>query len=274
MPLFILFQKMRKNMIKYLKLILSNIMKYIISIIIGFILTSTSYTAQDSIISQMMETQQAVVEVKAENTDVFNTQQGGVALDPRTGRIVVRRKISQRSYARNGAGVIVHPDGIIVTNAHIGHKANTIKITLNTNEVLYAQPIRIVNDLDLLLLKIDADRPLPFVQIADSDKIALQNEVITIGNSVLLKNTISGGQIIGIGISRKLKHTGKQRTDLIQTTVNLYQGDSGGPLFNKQGQLIGLMTASEGSTDHSSFAIPSNKIKKYLLEYLNKNKQQ
>lgn len=249
-------------------------MKYIITTIIGIAIISTPCAAQDSIIIQMMETQQAVVEVQAKNTDIFNTQQSGAALNPRTGRIVVRRKIAQRSYERNGAGVIVHPDGIIITNAHTGHKADTIKITLNTGEVLYAQPVRIINDLDLLLLKIDAGRPLPFVQIADSDKIALRNEVITIGNSALLKNTISGGQIIGIGISRKLKHTGKQRTDLIQTTVNLYQGDSGGPLFNKNGQLIGLMTASESGTDHSSFAIPSNKIKKYLLEYLNKNKQQ
>lgn len=247
-------------------------MKHFYFIIFAAITISTFCSAQDSIISQMIKTQQAVVEIHAENTDIFNTQQAGAAIDPRTGRIVISRKIAQRSYKRSGAGVIVHPDGIIVTNAHTGHKANNIKVTLNTGEVFYAKPVRIVNDLDLLLLKIETDRDLPFVQIADSDQISLRNDVITIGNSPLLKNTISGGNIIGIGVNRKLKHTGKHRADLIQTTVNLYQGDSGGPLFDKHGQLIGLMTADEGGTDHSSFAIPSNKIKKYLLEYLNSTK--
>lgn len=248
-------------------------MKTLTLIILGLIGYGFPSFAQDSIINQMLKTQQAVVEIQTENADLFKTPQRKAAIDPKTGRIVAARKIVQRSYQRNGAGVIVHPDGIIVTNAHIGHKADTIKITLNTEEILFAQPIRIVNDLDLLLLKINTGRPLPFVQLADSDKIALKDDVITIGNSTLLKNTISGGRVIGIGVNRKLKHTGKHRTDLIQTTVNLYHGDSGGPLFDRYGRLIGLMTADEGTADHSSFAIPSNKIKKYLIEYFNSEKR-
>lgn len=230
--------------------------------------------AQDSIISEMIETQKAVVEVLAQNSDVFKGPQRASAIDPKSGRIVVTRKISQRSYNRSGAGVIIHPSGIIATNAHTGHKAQTIKITLNTGETFFAQPVKIANDIDLLLLKINTNNPLPYVEIANSDQIALHDEVITIGSSPLLKDTISGGNVIGIGVNRKLKHSGKPRTDLIQTTVNLYHGDSGGPLFDRHGRLIGLMTADEGATDHSSFAIPSNRIKQYLIEYLKSKKLQ
>jgi len=232
------------------------------------IFSCTLCLAQNSLIAQMLNTQEAVVQVLAENNNIFKAPQAGAAIDPKTGRIVIARKLVRSSYHRNGAGVLIHPSGMIVTNAHTGHKANTIKVALPTGEVVYAKPIRVVNDMDLLLLKIDISRPLPFVQIADSDQVSLGQEVVTIGNSAVLKNTISGGKIIGIGVSRKLKHSGKHRTDLIQTTVNLYQGDSGGPLFDRDGRLIGLMTADEGATDHSSFAIPSNKIKTYLIEYL------
>ncbi|HSV43107.1 MAG TPA: trypsin-like peptidase domain-containing protein [Candidatus Bathyarchaeia archaeon] len=243
----------------------------IVSAILLFI--TTPGRPQDSIISEMMETQRAIVEIKAENTDVFKTPGASAAIDPKTGRIVVARKLVRGSYERNGAGVVIHPSGIIVTNAHTINKANTIQVVLESQESFFAQPVQFINELDIALLKINAPRPLPFVQLADSDAIKLGQEVLTIGNSAFLKNTISGGQIIGIGVSRTLKHIGQQRTDLIQTTVNLYHGDSGGPLFNRHGQLIGLMTADEGAADHSSFAIPSNKIKKYLVEYLNSKKE-
>lgn len=245
-------------------------MKLFTSMAMILIAVSSSACAQPSLISQMLDAQQAVVAITAENTDVFKTP-AAAAIDPATGQIILRRKLAAGSYTRNGAGVLIHPDGILVTNAHTGHMANTIKVTLNTGETFYAQPIRILHDMDLLFLKINAGRPLPFIHIANSDQIALGQDVVTIGNSAFLKDTISGGQVIGIGVSRTLKHAGAHRTDLIQTTVNLYHGDSGGPLFDQNGQLIGLMTADEGSTDHSSFAIPSNIIQKYLLEYIRSN---
>ena len=224
--------------------------------------------AQDSIIEKMMEIQKAVVEITAENIDFYSQGKASAGIDPVSRRIIVARKAAGRSYRRAGAGVIIHSDGLIVTNAHTGYKANVIRVTLDSGETFYAQPVRLVNDLDLLLLKINAGRPLPYVSLADSDQIKLNQNIITIGNSDFLKKTITGGTIIGIGISRKLKHGGNQRTDLIQTSINLYRGDSGGPLFNSYGQLLGLMTADESAADHSSFAIPSNKIQKYLIEYL------
>lgn len=244
-------------------------MKFLVFITLMISALSAESFSQPSLIGQLMEINEAIVSITAENADVFQAPAARAAIDPATGRILIARKLTASTYTRTGAGVIIHPDGVLITNAHTANKANAITVTLQTGETFPAQPIRIIHGMDLLFLKIDAGRALPFVRIADSDRIALGQEVVTIGHSEFLKNTITGGTIIGIGVNRKLKHAGTQRTDLIQTSINLYQGDSGGPLFNRDGELIGLMTADEGSADHSSFAIPSNKIQQYLLEYVN-----
>ncbi|MEW5894811.1 MAG: trypsin-like peptidase domain-containing protein [Candidatus Omnitrophota bacterium] len=246
-------------------------MKISLIVILILLMLALPASAQDSIIEQMIRTRDSIVEVLAENTDIHQAGKIKAGIDSRTGRMIVARQAVLQSFQRAGAGVIIHPDGIIVTNAHTANKASMIKITLGSGESFFAQPVKLAHDLDLLLLKIDAGKKLPYVPFADSDHIQLGQDVITIGNSAFLKNTISGGKIIGIGVNRKLKYIGQQRTDLIQTSINLYQGDSGGPLFDEDGRLIGLMTADEGANDHSSFAIPSNKIRESLVEYLNTN---
>ncbi|MFP4473021.1 MAG: S1C family serine protease [Candidatus Omnitrophota bacterium] len=229
--------------------------------------------AQPSILSQLQEAQQSLVVIRATNFDVAQAAVRSAAVDPKTGRIIIARRLAVPTYDRQGAGTIIHRSGIIITNAHTVHKANTIQIALPDRSVHPASVIRIVKDLDLALLKIQYNHSLPAISLADSNAVRLGQEVFTIGNSAFLKNTMTGGQIIGIGVNRRLQHAGRQRTDLIQTSFNLYQGDSGGPLFDRDGRLIGVLTADEAASDHSSFAIPSNKIKKYLLEYLNRSEK-
>jgi len=148
-------------------------------------------------------------------------------------------------------------------------KANHITAILNDGTQAPASVIRFISNLDLALLKIEPPFDLVPIIIADSDSVPLSADIITVGNSEMLSKTISGGRIVGIGTNRELNKQGKRRVDLFQTDINLYKGDSGGPLFDKKGQLIGLMTAQESGGEHTSFAIPSNKIMKYLLEYLN-----
>ena len=206
--------------------------------------------------------------ITAQNLDMAQSKPAA-ARDPKTGKIVILRNVKAAQYNRNGAGVLIHPSGIIVTNAHTILRADQIQITFYNQENLPAQVIKVINDLDIALLKVSLPRPIQPVELADSDKIRLGDEVITVGNSTYLKQTISGGKIIGLGTTRTNPKTGQPQTDLIQTTVNLYQGDSGGPLFDHKGRLIGLMTAKEMAAEHSSFAVPSNKIKKYLQECLN-----
>jgi S1-C subfamily serine protease len=223
---------------------------------------------QTSIIDQIQQTQNSIVTIHADISSFYKTPGQKAAIDPKTGKMVLLRTVTKASYNRAGAGVVIHPDGIIVTNAHVVDKANQINVTLHDGRELPAKVLRLVGNLDVALLKIETPTALPAVGIADSDQIRLGQEIITVGNSALLNQTVSGGKIKGLGVKRTDQRTGQTHTDLIQITVNVYEGDSGGPLFDRNGLLIGLITAKETGADHSSFAIPSNKIKQYLLEYL------
>ncbi len=242
--------------------------KYIILILILQFSIGNSLYAQKSIIDQMIKKQKAIVGISSHNKELFKSKPQDPVLNPETGRLIVLRNLTQASYTRDGAGVIIHPSGIIVTNAHTINRANHIIITMHDGSQIAAQVLQVIGNLDLAYLKIDAPYPLPVVRIADSDKVKLHDEIITVGHSEFLNKTVSGGRIKGLGTSRTKNRSGEQRNDLLQTSINVYSGDSGGPLFNKDGDLIGLMTAKELGSIRSSFAVPSNKIAHYLKKFL------
>lgn len=226
--------------------------------------------AQPSLIETIQQTKPSLVSVQSDITGYVPGAGGQTkpALDPRTGRIVVGRRMAVASYRRYGAGVIVHPAGVVVTNAHTVNKATGVQVMLHDSTVVPAKIVRFINNIDLAILQINAPYSLQPVVIADSDELKLRDEIVTVGNSTLLKQSITSGNITGLGTSRTLENQGTHRTDLIQTSINLYEGDSGGPLFDRKGQLVGLMVAKETTADHSSFAIPSNKIMPFLVDYL------
>ena len=228
--------------------------------------------AQPSILAQVLNSRAALVEVVSINENLYRDGKGRTAFNPQTGQLVVLQNIKKSSYSREGAGVVIHPSGVIVTNAHIVHLADFIWIRLHNGQEFPADVAGYIGNLDLAFLKIEYPTDLSAVPLADSDQIQLGDEIMTVGNSFLLNQTVSGGQVIGLGTNRTQRKVGQLRTDLIQTSFNLYEGDSGGPLFDSQGRLIGLMTAKENAADHSSFAVPSNKIKSFLDDYLRSGK--
>lgn len=221
--------------------------------------------AQSSLINTIQELEPSIVGVTAQNSEWFKTPQGRPLLDPQTGRLVIQRKAAHASYQRSGTGIVVDASGIIVTNAHNVLKADVIAVTVKGLGDYPAQVLELVNDLDLCLLKIETRRPLRPVPLADSDQLALGEEIISLGNSPFIKGAISSGKITGLGTSVSGAADGIQ---LIRTSVDIYKGDSGGPLFDRTGRLVGLMTAKEMSADHSSFAIPANRIAHYLNRHL------
>jgi len=226
--------------------------------------------AQPSIIADMLVAQASLVTVESENTDLFKTDPAVAGINKETGQILLTRKLTKASVKRNSAGVIIHASGIIVTNAHAVAKANTIKVILKDQTAVPAQVAAFISNIDLALLVIRPPYPLKALPLADSDKVTLGEDIISIGSSSFLNQTVTGGKIIGLGSSRS--HQGPKHNQLLQTSLNVYQGDSGGPLFNRQGQLIGLVTAKETAADHSSFAVPSNLIAEYLNNYLTQKK--
>ncbi len=168
-----------------------------------------------------------------------------------------------------GSGVIISPDGYIVTNNHVIAKANEIRITLNNNKTYEAEIIGSDPNTDIALLKIDVDENLPYLAFGDSDEAKIGQWVLAVGNPFNLTSTVTAGIV-------SAKARGDQ--SFIQTDAAVNPGNSGGALVNTNGDLIGINTAitsETGSYVGYSFAVPSNIAKKVvedIMEYGNVQK--
>ena len=188
-----------------------------------------------------------------------------------TGKMLVRHKLQQATLQRSGAGVIIDPSGLIVTNTHTIFNAKKIFVILHDQTSFPAEVLGFVSQYDFVFLRIQTPAPLSPISWADSDQIHLGDNIVTIGHSDLLKEAISGGKIIGIGVQggKNLHSTEGEETKLIQINVNVYKGDSGGPIFDRKGNFVGLMVAGQMKADRSSFAIPANQIREQSKKFLN-----
>ena len=173
-----------------------------------------------------------------------------------------------------GSGVIISPDGYIVTNNHVIAKANEIRITLNNNKTYEAEIIGSDPNTDIALLKIDVDKNLPYLAFGDSDEAKIGQWVLAVGNPFNLTSTVTAGIV-----SAKARNLDPVRDQsFIQTDAAVNPGNSGGALVNTNGDLIGINTAitsSTGSYVGYSFAVPSNIAKKVvedIMEYGNVQK--
>jgi serine protease Do len=156
-----------------------------------------------------------------------------------------------------GSGFIVSADGYIVTNNHVVSRADEITVILDDGTRLPAELKAVDQKTDLALLKVAADKELPFVAFGDSEKSRVGDWVIAIGNPFGLGGTTTTGIISARG--RDLNSG--PLDDFIQVDAPINQGNSGGPLFNLQGQVIGINTAifsPNGGSVGIGFAIPSS----------------
>jgi len=176
---------------------------------------------------------------------------------------------SQRAQVGTGSGVIISPDGYIVTNNHVIDNATEIGITLNNNKSYIAELVGTDENTDIALLKIDVDDDLPFMAFGDSDTTKIGDWVLAVGNPFNLTSTVTAGII-----SAKARDLSGGQS-FIQTDAAVNPGNSGGALVNTNGELVGINTAISsrtGSYVGYSFAVPSNiarKIVNDILEYGN-----
>jgi Do/DeqQ family serine protease len=172
-----------------------------------------------------------------------------------------------------GSGVIISPDGYIVTNNHVIAKSTELKVTLNNNKSYDAELIGTDPNSDIALIKIDAKKPLPYLAFGDSDNTKVGEWVLAVGNPFNLTSTVTAGIV-----SAKARALGNSEQSFIQTDAAVNPGNSGGALVNTNGDLIGINTAitsQTGSYVGYSFAVPSNIAKKVvedILEYGNVQK--
>ena len=176
-----------------------------------------------------------------------------------------------RAQVGTGSGVIIAPDGYIVTNNHVVQGAQSIEVTTNDNKTYSAELIGADPTTDIALLKIDGDEDFDYTTFGDSNNTKVGEWVLAVGNPFNLNSTVTAGIISAK--SRDL--TGRNTQSFIQTDAAVNPGNSGGALVNIFGDLIGINTAissQTGSYIGYSFAVPSNiarKVIEDILEYGN-----
>jgi S1-C subfamily serine protease len=173
-----------------------------------------------------------------------------------------------------GSGFIINEEGEIVTNNHVVSGSRNVTVTLSDKKQYPATVLGIDRRSDLAILRIRADRKLPFVRLGNSDTLVVGQKVLAIGNPFGLEGTLTTGIVSSLGRSLQ-SEDGNPLEGLIQTDAAINPGNSGGPLLDSSGNVIGINTAIYGSQTASGesgsigigFAMPINRAKEKLEEY-------
>lgn len=171
-----------------------------------------------------------------------------------------------REISGYGSGVIISPDGYIITNNHVVENAESVDVTLNDKRTYTAKVIGRDKGTDIALLKIKADN-LPFIKYGDSEQLKLGEWVLAVGNPFNLTSTVTAGIVSAKGRSLGLIEGAYSIESFIQTDAALNMGNSGGALVNTKGMLVGITSAilsPSGAFAGNSFAIPVTIVKKVV----------
>ncbi len=169
-----------------------------------------------------------------------------------------------------GSGVVISPDGYIVTNNHVVEGANKIEVTFNDKHKRTATIIGNDPSTDLALIKVDA-KDLEYLTFADSDEVKVGEWVLAVGNPFNLTSTVTAGIVSAKARNINILGDGSTIESFIQTDAAINPGNSGGALVDMDGNLIGINAAiasRTGSYEGYSFAIPSNIVKKVVEDFL------
>ncbi len=165
-----------------------------------------------------------------------------------------------------GSGVIIEPDGVVLTNAHVVEGATRIRAHTHDGAVFEAQPIAIEPALDLAVLRLEGARDLVPIEMADSDAILLGETAIAIGNPYGLGLTVSTGVVSSR--AREVEIQPGVFQTYIQTDAAINPGNSGGALVDLEGRLMGINTAIQAQAEGIGFAIPANRARKIAADLL------
>ncbi len=183
----------------------------------------------------------------------------------RVGPAVVNVAIRKGSGGGVGSGVVVSPDGLILTNSHVTSGAEALTVSTAEGRRFPARLLGDDPDTDLALLRADTDGVLPTAELGDSAALRPGQIAIAIGNPLGFSSTVTAGVVSALG--RTLRGAGgRPIEDLIQTDAALNPGNSGGALVDGRGRVIGINTAMIGGAQGLCFAVAANTARLVLGE--------
>lgn len=185
---------------------------------------------------------------------------------------IPQRDSGSQPFAGQASGVIVNPNGYVLTNSHVVHGMDNINVQLNDGREFPAKLLGEDANSDIALIKIDADH-LPYLTLGNSDDLEVGQWVAAVGNPFGLQATLT----VGVVSAKSRNNLDIARyEDFIQTDAAINRGNSGGPLINLDGEIIGINTAIATTTASGyigiGFAVPSNMAKHVMEEILSDGK--
>jgi S1-C subfamily serine protease len=166
-----------------------------------------------------------------------------------------------------GSGVIIAPDGYILTNSHVVHQASRLEVALTDGRSPEAALVGEDPATDLAVIRIDAAARLPYAVLGDSAGLRTGQLVIAIGNPLGFQSSVSTGVVSSAGRFWRTAE-GRLIDNVIQHTAPLNPGNSGGPLVDSRGRVVGINTAMIWGAQGISFAIPADTAKRVVSQLL------
>src|SRR6202142_3430895 len=190
----------------------------------------------------------------------------------RVGPAVVRvetAQAGQKSRQRGGigSGIVISPDGLVLTNSHVVGGARQIRLRDHEGIVTDARVLGVDPDTDLALLRADGARDLRYAGLGNSKSLRRGQLVVAIGNPLGFESTVTAGVVSALGRSIR-SVSGRTIEDVIQTDAALNPGNSGGPLVSSAAEVIGINTAIISGAQGICFAVASNTAQFVLSEII------
>ncbi|HEY3795559.1 MAG TPA: trypsin-like peptidase domain-containing protein, partial [Bradyrhizobium sp.] len=195
-----------------------------------------------------------------------------IGVTERIGPAVVRVETGPKSPESRergglGSGIVISPDGLVLTNSHVVGNSKQIRLRDHEGIVTDARVLGVDPDTDLALLRADGVRDLHYASLGNSKSLRRGQLVVAIGNPLGFESTVTAGVVSALGRSIRSAN-GRTIEDVIQTDAALNPGNSGGPLVSSASEVIGINTAIISGAQGICFAVASNTAQFVLSEII------